>query len=247
MTAHISGKFGQFPYFDIQLGHPDWKNCSVLDFGGNAGNILKDPHSSIDPAKYWSLDVSRNAIEQATHEFPRAHWLYYNRYNFSFNPEGVRDLALPFSDERFDLILAYSVFSHIGLKEMIPLMQDLVRLLQPGGRLAFSFIDHNYCSWPGKYHGNNLQWRLETIIERRNLKLNLQDYLGRAMQASWCLLVDDVDLYIENEELADYSPYIGQSFHVYYTVAFMQMLFPDSEILAPANNEMQHCCVLQKP
>ena len=246
MTAHVSGKYGQFPYFDFQLGQPDWANMTVLDFGGNAGNILKDPASTIDPGKYWSLDVSKEAIEQAQHEFPQAHWLFYNRYNFSFNPEGIPYLPLPFGDERFDLILCYSVFTHIGLKEMRSLVPDLVQLLRPGGRLAFSFIDHNFCSWPGEYDGNNLKWRLETIVERRNLQLNIPDYLDKAKQAAWCMLVDDVDLYLENEELADYSPYIGQSFHVYHTAEFMQKLYPQAIILPPANKEMQHCCVIQK-
>lgn len=246
MTTHISGKFGQFPYYDIQLRHPDWRTCTVLDFGGNAGNILKDPNSTIDHRRYWSLDVSKDAIDRARHEFPQAHWLYYNRYNFSFNPDGLRNLALPFKDERFDLILAYSVFTHIGLEEMLRLIQELIGLLQPGGRLAFSFIDHNYWSWPGEYDGNNLKWRLEKIIERRNLNLNVQDYVERAKRAAWCILVDDADLYIENEELADYSPNIGMSFHVYHTADFMQKLYPDAEILPPANQEMQHCCVIEK-
>ena len=45
---HISQKYGQFQYFDIQLGHPVWRGKYVIDFGGNAGNILKDPASTID-------------------------------------------------------------------------------------------------------------------------------------------------------------------------------------------------------
>ena len=247
MTTHISGKFGQFPYYDIQLKHPDWKSCTVLDFGGNAGNILKDPQSTIDPRKYWSIDVSEDGIRRGRQEYPDAHWLYYNRYNFTFNPDGVRNLPLPFKNERFDLILAFSVFTHIALKEMLPLVEDLVNLLEPGGRLAFSFIDHNYWSWPVEYDGNNLKWRLEKIMERRHLNLNVQEYLERAQQAAWCILVDDVDLYIENEELADYSPNIGKSFHVYHTAEFMEKLYPGSEILTPANNEMQHCCIIEKP
>jgi SAM-dependent methyltransferase len=244
MTTHISAKFGQFQYYDLQLKRPDWKNSTVLDFGGNVGNILKDQNSTIDHCKYWSLDVSKDAIERGRREFPQAHWLYYNRYNFSFNPDGVQNLELPFQEERFDLILAYSVFTHIGLKEMLSLVKDLLRLLRPGGRLAFSFIDHNYWSWPGEYDGNNLKWRLEKIIERGDRNFNVQDYLGRARHAHWCTLVDDVDLYIETEELANYLPNIGKSFHVYHSAEFMQELYPDAEILPPANREMQHCCLM---
>lgn len=247
MTSHISGKFGQFPYYDIQMKHPDWKNSLVLDFGGNAGNILRDPNSTIDPRNYWSVDVSEDGIKLGKQQFPEAHWIHYNRYNFCFNPDGVRNLPLPLANERFDLILAYSVFTHIGLKEMGPIVAQLLGLLRPGGRLAFSFIDHNYWSWPGEYHGNNLKWRLEKIVERRNPKLNISQYLERARPCSWCILVDDVDLYIGNEDLADYSPNIGRAFHVYHAADFMQKLYPQAEILQPANKEMQHCCVIRTP
>ncbi len=50
--------------------------------------------------------------------YPRAHWIFYNRYNFCFNPTGIRNLALPFGDEEFDHILAYSVFTHTSRAEM---------------------------------------------------------------------------------------------------------------------------------
>lgn len=246
MSSHISGKFGQFPYYDIQLGQPQWKTCNVLDFGGNAGNILMHPASTIEPSKYWSLDVSQDAIKLGRQDFPEAHWLFYNRYNFSFNPDGIRNLPLPFRQERFDLILAYSVFTHIALREMKPLVEDLVELLQPGGRLAFSFIDHNYYSWPGEYEGNNFQWRLEHIIERRKFNLNVAEYLERVRQARWCILVDDIDLYIENDNLPDYSPNRGKSFHVYHTAEFMKQLYPDAEIRPPVNREMHHCCIIRK-
>jgi SAM-dependent methyltransferase len=204
------------------------------------------PASTIVHRKYWSLDVSRDAVSLGREDFPEAHWVFYNRYNFSFNPEGIRDLPLPFKHERFNLILAYSVFTHIGLKEMKPLVEHLRDLLAPGGRLAFSFIDHAHCSWPEEYAGTNLEWRLEQIIKRRELKLNVAEYLERASGAAWCILADDIDLYIENEDLADYAPNHGKSFHVYHTAGFMRKLYPEAEIRPPVNREMHHCCIIRK-
>ena len=46
MLAFISQKHGQFTYFSMQLGEPDWSKLDLLDFGGNVGNILRDPTSS---------------------------------------------------------------------------------------------------------------------------------------------------------------------------------------------------------
>jgi hypothetical protein len=45
MLAFISQKHDHFTYFSMQVGEPDWSKKDVLDFGGNVGNILRDPNS----------------------------------------------------------------------------------------------------------------------------------------------------------------------------------------------------------
>ena len=103
--SFVSGKMGQFRYFDQQLGHPDWASKTVLDFGGNSGNLLRDPLASIDPALYWCIDVSPAGIARGQDTFPQAHWIRYDRYNFEFNPRGVKGLEIPDPGQRFDVIL----------------------------------------------------------------------------------------------------------------------------------------------
>jgi len=244
-VSHISAKFGQFQYYDEQLDRPDWRNCDVLDFGGNAGNILRHAGTAIDHRKYWSLDVSVDSIEQGQQEYPDAHWIFYDRYNLSFNPDGIRGLPIPLENERFDLILANSVFTHIAPQEMFGLVENLLGLLRAGGRLAFSFIDPNYRSWPDDYDGDNFKWRLDRINTLGG-RLDVPSYLGRAANAAWFILVDDVDLYIESEQLKNYPPIYGTSFHVYHAAEFMRQAYPEAIIRAPANREMQHCCILAK-
>lgn len=95
----------------------------MLDFGGNRGNILTDPDSTIEREHYWCLDVSPSAIEAGRAVFTGAHWLFYNRYSLQFNPAGVVDLGIPDAGPRFDYILGYSIFTHIGeveMREMFP-------------------------------------------------------------------------------------------------------------------------------
>ncbi len=87
-------KFGQFHYFDQQLGHPDWTAKAVLDFGGNQGNLLVDSNGRICPQDYYCVDVIREAIDEGRKQFPEAHWVHYNRYNCSFNPEGTVDILI---------------------------------------------------------------------------------------------------------------------------------------------------------
>ena len=82
-------KTTQFAYFDAQLDHPNWHGKRVLDFGGNKGNLLLDPTCAIRHHDYYCLDVIREAIEEGRKTFPDAHFVHYDRYNCSFNPDGV--------------------------------------------------------------------------------------------------------------------------------------------------------------
>src|SRR5262249_25278195 len=145
-----SRKFGQFHYFDQQLGHPDWTARVVLDFGGNQGNLLVDSNNRIRPQDYYCVDVIKEAIDEGRRQFPEAHWVHYDRYNCSFNPEGTVDILIPELGIEFDFILAYSVFTHIARKEMHDLVGQLRARLKPWGTLAFTFIDphHSSCRQP---------------------------------------------------------------------------------------------------
>src|ERR1051325_10351059 len=133
-------KATQFAYFDAQLDHPDWPGKRVLDFGGNKGNLLLDPACTIRHQDYYCLDVIGEAIEEGRIRFPDARFVHYDRYNCSFNPDGVRDLPIPDLGVRFDFILAYSVFTHTTFEEMNDLIAQLRQHLAPRGSLVFTFI-----------------------------------------------------------------------------------------------------------
>ncbi len=242
--SFISRKYNQFTYFNLQLGRPVWGGKKVLDFGGNVGNILKDPDSTIDQHLYWCLDVSRDAIEMGERAFPEAHWSFYNRYNFAFNPTGIEGLPIPETGQKFDFILSYSVFTHTGETEMIELVEHLRGMLERGGLLAFTFIDPHYETWPGRYDGNNLKWRLDRSKEEYP-GLDVESLLERARGASFCSLVNHRDLYLEGEEIRHYQPRDQYYLDVFYTADHIKSLFPEARILPPINGEMQHCCLFE--
>ena len=95
----------------------------VLDFGGNAGNLLRDDNCTICPENYYCIDVIQEALDEGRRRFPQAHWVHYNRYNCSLNPEGDRDLPVPDLGIEFDVMLAYSVFTHTTREEMHDLVE----------------------------------------------------------------------------------------------------------------------------
>jgi hypothetical protein len=218
-------KATQFAYFDKQLGHPNWRGKRVLDFGGNKGNLLLDPACTIRHQDYYCLDVIGEAIEEGHQTFPDANFIHYDRYNCSFNPDGVRELPVPDLGVEFDFILAYSVFTHTTFEEM----KELVAQLRQHGRtVAFTFIDPQ---WNG-----NLRWRLE----KHNPQDRVETLLSREMQ--WCSLVNGTELYVNSSGVFDFQDCM--TYNVYYTEDFMRAQFPNATIEKPVNGEMQHCCEL---
>lgn len=226
-------KTSQFAYFDKQLDHPDWNAKSVLDFGGNRGNILHDPACRIRHANYYCLDVIREAINEGRASFPEANWFHYDRYNCSFNPDGVVDLPVPDFGREFDIVLAYSVFTHTTLEEMTDLVGQLEAHLAPGGTLAFTFIDPHW--------RENLKWRLQ----RTNPENDPERILDRSREARWCSLVDGI-LYVENNGVWANEAESCMTYHVFYTEDFLREQFPQSIVKPPVNDEMQHCCIIRK-
>jgi SAM-dependent methyltransferase len=235
---------GQFTYFSLQVGEPVWRGKNVLDFGGNIGNILRDPNSTIDEERYWCLDVDREALEQGKAAYPTAHWVFYDRYSFGFNPHGISNLSIPDLDQTFDYIVAFSVFPNTTVTDMLLLVSQLEGLLAPDGALAFTFIDPFHCSSPGQ---SNFQWRLERELERGNITATeMKDLARRVQGAQWFMLVNGGDLYIETEEIRPYEPNLEKTCYVYHTEEYMKTLFPRAMILPPVDNKRQHCCVIRK-
>jgi SAM-dependent methyltransferase len=241
----LEGKLGRFAYFDRQLDYPDWNGKAVLDFGGNEGNLLLDADCAIRPERYYCLDVIREALDVGRQRFPEAHWIHYNRYNCSFNPEGLRDAPVPDMGVEFQMILAYSVFTHTTREEMHSLVEQLEERLAPGGTLAFTFIDPHYKSWPENYWGNNLQWRLERALET-NPDFDAESLLEQSRGADWCALVNGRELHVNSNGVWRDEAETCLTYNVYYWVGFMRREFPHATILPPVNGEMQHCCLIRR-
>ena len=244
MTAapFISRKTGQFSYFAQQLGDWNWQGKNVLDFGGNIGNMLSDPASTIDPRRYWCLDVCEESIAQGRKRFPDAHWRFYDRFCFYFNARGVRGLPLPDLGVQFDVIVAYSVFTNTSRSDMLEMVPRLEAMLAGGGALAFTYIEADFRPWGAL---TNFEWRLDR--EGGDLSSSVgQRMVRQAHEAEWCILVNGETLFVETEEVGDYAPDAQQSHHTFYSTRYMRKLVPHGSMQQPVEDEMQHCCVIRK-
>jgi len=250
MADHISTRITQFAYFDRALAHPVWKGSKILDFGGNVGGFLSGADTHLDHDDYWCLDVQPGVLEHGRKKFPNAHFVHFNRYNAEYNPEGVRHLPVPDLGLKFDIILAFSVFTHVHQIEMLELIGQLRASLARDGILAFTFTDPGYdrsLSDPRLPSGTDvrkiLEWR-----RIRNSPRDVDEIVEKARKARWCVVVNE-RLYVEpGKELSGQErkgePW--ESYCSYYSVDYMASLFPDGKVLAPVSPEWQHCCVLRK-
>jgi 2-polyprenyl-3-methyl-5-hydroxy-6-metoxy-1,4-benzoquinol methylase len=99
---------------------------SVLDFGCGAGRIMRHWSSTRGPA-WHGTDYNRQLID----------WC---RVNLKFSQFNVNTLSgkLPYRDQSFDFIYAYSVFTHLNEELQFFWINELSRVLKPGGYIYFT-------------------------------------------------------------------------------------------------------------
>lgn len=251
----ISTRVSQFAYFDQVLERPVWRGRKILDFGGNVGGLLAGAGSNINQADYWCIDLNCAAVEIGRRRYPQAHFVHYDRYSSQFNPGGLRHLPIPDCGLKFDIILAFSVFTHAHQTEVIELVHQLQSMLAPKGVFAFTFCDARYdrsVTGPDLPSGSDVRKILEKLTDKPSAQRTRQigdidEIVERARQANWCILIDE-KLYVEpgpeigNQERVG-SP--GESYNSYFTVDYMASLFTEGRVLPPVSPEWQHCCILR--
>ncbi|MBV9494760.1 MAG: class I SAM-dependent methyltransferase [Acidobacteria bacterium] len=250
----VSTRTTQFAYFDAILGHPDWRGRKVLDFGGNIGTFLVGAGDRVQADDYWCIDINREVVEQGRREWPRAHFLHFDRYSPQYNPRGTRNLPIPDPGLRFDFIFAFSVFTHTDRSEMIELVGGLRRMLAPRGALAFTFCDPRWDrsqSDPSLPPGSDVRKMLERHGDAKSRsaksRAEMDAIVARAMRSQWCVLID-TDLYVDpGDELSNQvrSGNALESYCSYFNAEYMATLFPDAEIHPPVSPEWQHCCLFR--
>jgi SAM-dependent methyltransferase len=235
----VSTRLTQFSYFNQLLGHPVWKGRKVLDFGGNIGTFLESAGDKVNHEDYWSIDLNPAVVEQGRLTYPRAHFVHYNRYSPQYNPNGVRYLPIPDCGIRFDIILAFSVFTHVDRSEMVELVGSLRGMLAPAGVLAFTFFEPSYdrsLSDPALPPGSTV---LRNLGPRGTAEI--------VKRARWFVVIDDV-LYVEPGNALCHQTRQGkplESYCSFFSADFMTSLFPGATVHAPVSREWQHCCVLR--
>jgi SAM-dependent methyltransferase len=140
MTVHPrSSDTNRFPLFTQFFEDLDGK--SILDYGSGSGNLLYFSDGAIAEQNYIGIDVSSDAIKQATDEFPTATFLHNDRYNWMYNHNGTQAFIYPSITQQVDYVWAYSVFSHTDYNEL----QKAIKWFKSLGasKIVLSILDIN--------------------------------------------------------------------------------------------------------
>jgi SAM-dependent methyltransferase len=102
---------------------------SLVDLGCGSGRLAWALGQTMR-IDYLGIDIIEAFLEYARKKSPRT-------YRFVLN----RTLGLPAPAASADMVAAFSVFTHLLHAETYLYMEDIRRVLRPGGRLVFSFLE----------------------------------------------------------------------------------------------------------
>jgi SAM-dependent methyltransferase len=107
---------------------------ALLDFGCGCGRVLRQ-WSRLARTRRCGCDVNATAVVWCAENLP-----FVEASVTSPSP------PLPYTDETFDLVYAFSVFTHLTEDAQHAWIRELARTLRPGGYLLISTLGEHYLS-----------------------------------------------------------------------------------------------------
>jgi SAM-dependent methyltransferase len=107
---------------------------AILDFGCGCGRILRH-WGELPRTRVFGCDIDPRMVQWCDANLP-------------FADVSVNHLEppLPYADSAFDLVYAFSVFTHLSVQLQHAWMQECLRVLRPNGWLLMSTLGEHYLS-----------------------------------------------------------------------------------------------------
>lgn len=122
---------------------------AVLDIGCGVGRMAYPLTQYLQPmTSYCGFDIIPSLISRAkasiAPSYPNFDFQLVNIYNKMYNPEGILAAAafnFPYENDQFDFVFLTSVFTHMTYVEFSHYLDEIYRVLKPGGKcMATMFL-----------------------------------------------------------------------------------------------------------
>jgi SAM-dependent methyltransferase len=140
LKAAVGGDFDQIGFLERELliQHGLTPGDYLIDVGCGSGRLAK-PLASYLTGKYLGLDVVPDLVEYARQIVGRPDWRF----------EVGEGLKIPEADAQADVVCFFSVLTHLLHEDSYLYLQEARRVLKPGGKIIFSFLEFTIPSlWP---------------------------------------------------------------------------------------------------
>jgi ubiquinone/menaquinone biosynthesis C-methylase UbiE len=128
---------------DALIFHGLKPNDYLIDVGCGSGRLAK-PLAEYLKGKYLGIDVVPGLVDYARKLVARSDWRF----------EVAEGLKIPEADGQADMVCFFSVLTHLLHEESFVYLLEAKRVLKPGGKIVFSFLDFRVPSHWGSFESN---------------------------------------------------------------------------------------------
>ncbi len=168
MHLSVGGEFAAVGLIlrDLLISQGLQPDGSVVDVGCGSGRLAM-PLSGYLKGPYLGIDVVPDLVDYARDLVKRPDW----RFELAEQP-----LAIPAASDSADIVCFFSVFTHLLHEESYRYLAEAKRVIRPGGRIIFSFLEFHIPS----------HWAIfEGTVAGMGQGLPLNQFMDREGIAAW--------------------------------------------------------------
>jgi SAM-dependent methyltransferase len=166
---------------------------SLLDLGCGSGRLSSALSKRVE-ISYCGIDIIPELLAYARRKAPESYEFVHSK-----------TLSLPVGDAQFDFAASFSVFTHLRHEETFTYFGEISRVLKPGGKLVFSFLE-----FAEPTHWKHFQQSVDGLRLAKKGQLNA--FIERSVLQTWAERAGFSSLQFEDTAgAASYSAILGQT------------------------------------